>query len=100
MAATIPEDFIRAGSGDTYLPAGVKRLRVHARPEGELWMHARLTTDYEKEGLDLLEGDMQLRDAKGRIFLEMEGLSLRRLASRWPARRRKHCPTGSTRSAG
>ncbi len=80
VAGAIPEDFIRAGSGDTYLPAGLKRLRVHARPEGELWAHARLTTDFEKEGLDLLEGDLQSRDAAGSVFFEMEGLSFRRLA--------------------
>jgi len=39
-----------------------------------------MTTDYQKEGWDHLEGDLQLRDAEGRIFLEMEGLSFRRLA--------------------
>ena len=80
VAAAVPEDFIRAGSGDTYLAAGVKRLRLQEPPEGELWMHARLTTDLDKEGGDYLEGDLQLRDAAGRVFLEMEGLSFRRLA--------------------
>ena len=80
VAATIPEDFIRAGSGDTYLPAGVRRMCVYEPPQGELWMHARLTTDLDKGVGDHVEGDLQLRDAAGRVFLEMEGLSFRRMA--------------------
>ena len=81
IAATIPEEFIRPDSGETYLPIGVKRVRGHRRPEGELWIHARMTTDPAVSGEDLLEGEMQLRDAAGNVFLEMEGLSLRRLAA-------------------
>jgi myxalamid-type polyketide synthase MxaB len=80
VAGAIPEEFIVPGSGETYLPTGVRQLRVYARPEGELWAHARLRTDWEKEGQDLLEGDMQLRDAQGRVVLELTGLTLRRLA--------------------
>jgi amino acid adenylation domain-containing protein/non-ribosomal peptide synthase protein (TIGR01720 family) len=82
VAGTIPEEFIAPGSGETYLPTFVKRLCVYTRPEGELWAHARLLTDYAKEGNEVLEGDVQLHDAQGHVVLEMTGLTFRRLARR------------------
>jgi myxalamid-type polyketide synthase MxaB len=79
VAAAIPEEWIRPGSGETYLPTGLKQLRVHARPEGLLWAHARLRADDESQ-TEVVEGDLQLRDAEGHVVLEMIGLTLRRLA--------------------
>src|SRR5262249_46970665 len=80
VAAAMPEDFIRPGSGETYLPTGVRAVRFHARPEGELYIHARLKDNPDGPAAEVLEGSAQLRDAAGRVFAQLEGLMLRRLA--------------------
>jgi myxalamid-type polyketide synthase MxaB len=80
VAAAMPEDFIRPGSGETYLPTGVRAVRFHARPEGELFIHARLKDNPDGPAAEVLEGSAQLRDTAGRVFAELEGLMLRRLA--------------------
>src|SRR4029453_7368075 len=73
LAATLP-----AAEGGTYLPLGVKGLKVHARLENQLWCRAKLRPD-SHAGASTLHADIQFFDDQGRVLVEVEGLSLKRL---------------------
>lgn len=81
LAAALP-----ASEGGTYLPLGLKGLRVYARQENQLWCRARLRPD-SRAGASTLHADIQLFDDQGRVLVEVEGLSLKRLDAARPSAR-------------
>jgi len=69
---TGPED------DSTRVLSAVRRLRCHARPEGEVWSHARLRAG-SGSGAEPEEGDVTLLDREGRALVELEGIRVERL---------------------
>lgn len=68
------------GDALTYLPVGIDRVRIAGDIDHDsaLWAHARLLTRNSK----MLEGDIRLADADGRVLAEVEGFSCQALESR------------------
>ncbi|HYO66175.1 MAG TPA: SDR family NAD(P)-dependent oxidoreductase, partial [Archangium sp.] len=67
-----------AGAGETFVPVGVESLRVHRRPEREVWALARRVRP-EGSGERPLSADLLLLDEAGGVFAEVRGLRVRRL---------------------
>ncbi|HEX8539131.1 MAG TPA: SDR family NAD(P)-dependent oxidoreductase, partial [Cystobacter sp.] len=63
--------------GEPYVPVGVESLRVHRRPEREVWAHGRLRP-VEKEAKEY-HWDISLLDEAGGVFAEVKGLRVQRL---------------------
>lgn len=76
MMGTLLDD----GDALTYLPVGIDRVRIAGDIDHDsaLWAHARLLTRNSK----MLEGDIRLADADGRVLAEVEGFSCQALESR------------------
>lgn len=83
-----------ASHGDTWLPVGIGRFTLHGRPTGRLYCHSRLliraTEPPGEVGAanetpsDVLEIDFSVTDDERRVYLEVEGLRLRRFERRTP----------------
>lgn len=58
-----------------YLPVGIERIQVHARPKLSMWSHARLV----KQSAELLEGDITLFDEEGTVLVEVQGFRVQSL---------------------
>jgi myxalamid-type polyketide synthase MxaB len=82
FGATIPEELVTGGSGETYLPTGVTRFRLLGSPAPEMWVHAIRATDFETEGLRLAQGDIYLLGAEGNVIAEFLGVTLTRIGNR------------------
>jgi myxalamid-type polyketide synthase MxaE and MxaD len=82
LGATIPEELVASGTGETYLPTGVTRYRQFAKPVAEMWVHAELKTDFASEGLRLAQGDIHLLDCSGQVIAEYLGVTLTRIGTR------------------
>ncbi|MBY0585867.1 SDR family NAD(P)-dependent oxidoreductase [bacterium] len=82
LGATIPEELVASGTGETYLPTGVAQLRLFSSPQPQMWVHAKLHTDFAKEGLRLAQGDIYLLDDAGRVIAEFLGVTLTRIGAR------------------
>ncbi|HBL27314.1 MAG TPA: polyketide synthase, partial [Acidobacteria bacterium] len=62
------------------LPSGVDAVELHARPEGELWLHAALSSlPVGVPSAARLAGDVTVSDGAGRPVLALRGLR-----ARWP----------------
>jgi NAD(P)-dependent dehydrogenase (short-subunit alcohol dehydrogenase family) len=60
------------------MPIGWRALRAHEpRPSGALWSHARRATSDGDPSITI--ADVTVRDASGRVIVEVDGLRLRRL---------------------
>jgi acyl transferase domain-containing protein/acyl carrier protein/2-polyprenyl-3-methyl-5-hydroxy-6-metoxy-1,4-benzoquinol methylase len=62
-------------SKQTYLPIGIKRLRVWGRPGLQVWSHARLVEQNAKQ----ITGDIQLLDEVGNVLVEIQGFCCKSL---------------------
>jgi acyl transferase domain-containing protein/NADPH:quinone reductase-like Zn-dependent oxidoreductase/NAD(P)-dependent dehydrogenase (short-subunit alcohol dehydrogenase family)/acyl carrier protein len=81
LGATIPEELVASGTGETYLPTGVAKVRLFGSPEQEMWVHAVLHTDFESEGLSQATGDIWLLDDAGQVIVELLGVHLTRIGT-------------------
>lgn len=79
LGAAIPEGYVAAGTGETYLPTGVSRVRRFGDAAPVMWVHARMDTDFEAEGLQHARGDVWLMDENGDVLVELEGVTLTRI---------------------
>jgi acyl transferase domain-containing protein/NADPH:quinone reductase-like Zn-dependent oxidoreductase/acyl carrier protein len=83
LAAAIPQPALQTATQDTFLPVGLKQLRIHRRPSGDLFVHAALrSANGASQGQlagDQLVGDISLLDAAGEVMVEVQGLTLQRL---------------------
>ncbi len=86
FGAALPVD-----PGVVVLPFGCERLRLHARPHGELWCHARLRS--EPGPNDTWVGDLVLLEASGRVVATIEGHRARAVAAHQLAPS-QHPPSG------
>ncbi|MBW4632289.1 MAG: SDR family NAD(P)-dependent oxidoreductase [Iphinoe sp. HA4291-MV1] len=59
----------------TYLPVGIKRLRVWGRPGLQVWSHARLVEQNAKQ----IKGDIRLLDKTGNVLVEIQGFCCKSL---------------------
>lgn len=82
LGAAIPEKYIAGGAGETYLPTGVREVRVLGAPEAKLWAHAALATDFEADGVQFAEGDVRLFNEDGVVLVEILGVTLTRIGAR------------------
>lgn len=73
LIATDP--FGLRGVGEAFMPVGIERVRVFARPQGKMWSHARLV----ERNAQVLKGDITLFDADGRVAAEIEGFKVQSL---------------------
>ena len=62
------------GPGD-YLPVGIKKLNMFSPLPATLWSHARLSGIYGEDHCNI---DFSLYDERGRVCLQVAGLSVRR----------------------
>jgi len=67
--------------GATFLPVRLGAVRLHRRPEGPLWAHARVTTP---PGAARPGGELDLYDASGAPVLSARGLEMQALEVRAP----------------
>lgn len=81
FGATIPEELVASGTGETYLPTGIAELHVYGAPEREMWVFADLRTDFAKDGLHLAQGDITVQNASGQLIAEFKGVTLTRIGS-------------------
>ncbi len=82
IGATVPGDWAPPGSGQTYLPVAVRRVRVLGAPRGACWAHARARLPQAVEQRELIEGDLELYDDDGRVLADLQGVKLRRVGRR------------------
>ena len=75
-----------------WAPISYRALRFHAPLEAELWSWIRLVSTGSATS-DFAAFDVTLVDAEGRVLVEVERLTLRRLEGRWQA------PTAERRSS-
>ncbi|MFW9259889.1 SDR family NAD(P)-dependent oxidoreductase [Nostoc sp. CALU 546] len=61
----------------TYLPIGIKRLRVYGRPQHVLWSHACLV----EQNPNQIKGDIQLLDESGNVLVEIQGFCCQSLGT-------------------
>ena len=80
LGATIPESWAPIGSGESYLPIGVDKVRVCGTITETLWAHSRIELNDEQR--DLVSGDILLYDAAGRLVAEVRELHMRRVGRR------------------
>ncbi len=66
------------GRGQLYLPVGVERMCLHARPGAALWSHAVVRAT-GSPGAGTLEANVIVLDDAGQVVLEVVGLGLQRL---------------------
>jgi acyl transferase domain-containing protein/ubiquinone/menaquinone biosynthesis C-methylase UbiE/acyl carrier protein len=69
-------------AGRVYLPVQIGRIRLHQRPGGRAFGHARLV----EHGASHVTGDVQLLDAAGTVLAEVQGLvcrSIKRRSETW-----------------
>lgn len=76
LACTVP------GWRDTvarklFLPVTFDRVRLHRRPSGNLWAHARLTSAESH----LVSGNLHVTDEEGKPVVEFEGFRARAIAT-------------------
>lgn len=75
MVATDPFRTADGTPKKTYLPVGIKRIRVRQRPEGSMWAWAHLTRRDQSEAT----GTIYLCDASGAVAIEIEGFEVKAL---------------------
>lgn len=77
LGATISQSDEMAAKG-AYMPVAIDEVRIMGRPSGRLWSHAALRVDDEHPGAggNNLKGDVSLRDAAGRVVIELAGVEL------------------------
>ena len=71
------------GEDSPAVPVSLRRLRIHRRPEGEVWSHGRVPG--ERMDASGFEGDVALLDSDGQLLVEVEGLRLQRIDPARPA---------------
>src|SRR5690606_14158799 len=77
--AAAPAVAAAAAAGDTFVPAGVGRLRILAPPGERMWSHARLRPIREADP-DAFEADLRIFDEAGATLIEADGIRFERLA--------------------
>ncbi|WP_254173683.1 non-ribosomal peptide synthetase/type I polyketide synthase [Planktothrix pseudagardhii] len=75
LDATLIED----NHQNTYVPVGVERLRVYARPGDELWCYAQLNEQEDKQLA--ISGNFYLFNLSGQIIATVAGVRLKRTIS-------------------
>ena len=75
FAASLPADGPAAG---TYLPVGLRRVRVYRPGGGRLWVHARLAAGFEDAQM-VREGDLRIVDEDGASVAEIVGLRVQQI---------------------
>ncbi|RKH34084.1 LLM class flavin-dependent oxidoreductase [Corallococcus praedator] len=70
LGALAPE---RQGGRLVALPTGMRRLRIHAPPTGELYSHVVRTSP---PAGSVLEGDVRILDASGQLLAEVSGMRI------------------------
>jgi acyl transferase domain-containing protein/NAD(P)-dependent dehydrogenase (short-subunit alcohol dehydrogenase family)/acyl carrier protein len=65
---------------ETYVPVGIRRLQVRARPSRQAWVMAMQRGGEGADGGDAI-CDLWVVDDEGRIVVELEGLRARRLGA-------------------
>jgi len=70
----------RSAARDTYVPVGIARMQVHARPGREAWVVVKKRAAEEADELEFAS-ELRVLDAEGRILVDIEGLRLRRLSA-------------------
>jgi acyl transferase domain-containing protein/NADPH:quinone reductase-like Zn-dependent oxidoreductase len=78
LLATAPTDDEASDNRVTFLPLHLAAFRVHRRPAGPLWSHARLRGAGAWAG-DALTGDVRILDEHGRLVAEATGLVVKRV---------------------
>ena len=63
--------------GGCYVPVGIERMTIVARPGETVWSHVRLD-GVNAENPDLFTGDFSLINDDGKVFLKAHGLRLQR----------------------
>ena len=82
IGATVPGDWAPEDSGETFLPVGMRRMRVLGKAHGPLVAHARTRLEDVGPERERVEGDLTLCDEQGRVLLQLEGVQLRRVGQR------------------
>jgi acyl transferase domain-containing protein len=69
LIAALPSGAEDGQAAGGYMPVGIDRLRVYARPSGRLWAHARVVERSSRA----VVGDLLLLDEAGNVLAEVEG---------------------------
>ena len=79
LSATLMETL--KDDDSTYMPVYIERFTLHASPADEVWAHARLTSEIDKD-MRAIRGDITIFDNDGNPVAEVQGLKLQRLGQK------------------
>jgi len=107
MAGVVPLEPDGSHSPYTYLPTGVRRVRVRGKPVRRMFTYAVRKSAEEGPSPETVEGDVFLVDEEGQVLVSLLGVRYRSwgcACSGWGGdclrNRRSTCATGSTASPG
>ena len=83
VAASVPDEWAPAGSGESYLPMGAESIRVFGQiKSSKFFAYARITDDGGDAKHENLQGDVVLLDEQGVVLVEVLGVRLRKVGRR------------------
>ncbi len=81
MAGLIPAEPDGGYSPFTYVPSGIKQIRVIAKPTGKLFTYGKRTSAGDRSSPESVEGDVYLVDSQGNVLVEYIGVRVSRMGS-------------------
>jgi NAD(P)-dependent dehydrogenase (short-subunit alcohol dehydrogenase family)/acyl carrier protein len=75
VGAAVPNQVIRNGKRNIYMPTHIDQIRIHGRPGLHLWSHAHL----QERDADTIKGEVRLLDETGQLVAEILGLRFDKL---------------------
>ncbi|HEX3870078.1 MAG TPA: polyketide synthase dehydratase domain-containing protein, partial [Pirellulales bacterium] len=79
VAGLVPREADGSHSPYTYMPVGVRRVRMLAPLAEKMFVHGRRTSDATHASPEIVEGDVSLVDADGRVLVEFAGVRVQRV---------------------
>ena len=78
-AGIIPLEQDGSYSPYTYMPMGVRRVRLLGRPSGRMYVYAVRRSEDNRPSPESVEGDVFLLDEQGQVLVEMLGVRVQRV---------------------
>ncbi len=78
-AGIIPPEQDGSYSPYTYMPMGVRRVRLLGRPSGRMYVYAVRRSEDDRPSPESVEGDVFLLDEQGQVLVEMLGVRVQRV---------------------
>jgi acyl transferase domain-containing protein/thioesterase domain-containing protein/acyl carrier protein len=79
MAGIVPLEADGSYSTYTYMPTGVRRVRLHAPLTERMFTYAVRTSDDSRPSPEFVEGDVYLLNENGEVLLELSGVRVTRV---------------------